>query len=223
MAEEKETKEEKNRFNFKKILRRAGVLASIILIIFLFLIFTRTLEFKRIIKGKPKTKQRKTEIKVYFRKEKIGMFLENSLNKIKEYARKKRKEKERSKIYQLEAQLKKEREKFAREREILEKEKFLIEKEKRNLQEEKRKVQEQLLSLNVIVEKTPYNKEEVSRLAKIYEEMPEEEAAKILGNLEDELILEIFKEMKDKKISRILANMEPSKSARLSKLMVLKK
>lgn len=62
-------------------------------------------------------------------------------------------------------------------------------------------------------------KKRVSKLARLYNEMKPEEAAKIMENMESDIVIAIFQRMDESQVSQILANFDTGKAASISKLM----
>lgn len=62
--------------------------------------------------------------------------------------------------------------------------------------------------------------ERYQRLAKIYEQMPPEEAATRLEKLDDETAVNLILAIKPRQAAKILANVNPEKAAILSKLLL---
>ena len=62
-------------------------------------------------------------------------------------------------------------------------------------------------------------KKRVSKLARLYNEMKPEEAAKIMENMESDIVIAIFQRMDESQVSQIMANFDAGKAASISKLM----
>lgn len=62
-------------------------------------------------------------------------------------------------------------------------------------------------------------KKRVSKLARLYEQMKPEDAAEILNNLNDDMIIQIFGRMDEAQVSKILVKFDTDKSARLTRIM----
>ena len=62
-------------------------------------------------------------------------------------------------------------------------------------------------------------KKRVSKLARLYNEMKPEEAAKIMENMESDIVIAIFQRMDESQVSQIMANFDTGKAASISKLM----
>ena len=62
-------------------------------------------------------------------------------------------------------------------------------------------------------------KKRVSKLARLYNEMKPEEAAKIMENMESDIVIAIFQRMDESQVSQIMANFNAGKAASISKLM----
>lgn len=70
----------------------------------------------------------------------------------------------------------------------------------------------------------PAAKEEVSlenivRLSDIYKKMPADQAAEVVKEIDDELVIAIFAQMKERNVASILGEMDPPKAAALTKKM----
>ena len=59
----------------------------------------------------------------------------------------------------------------------------------------------------------------VSKLARLYNEMKPQEAADIMNDLDDDMIIAILQRMDEGQSAKILAKFDPEKSARLTKIM----
>lgn len=62
-------------------------------------------------------------------------------------------------------------------------------------------------------------KKRVSKLARLYNEMKPEEAAKIMENMESDIVIAIFQRMDESQVSQIMASFDAGKAASISKLM----
>ena len=62
-------------------------------------------------------------------------------------------------------------------------------------------------------------KKRVSKLARLYNEMKPEDAAKIMENMESDIVIAIFQRMDESQVSQIMANFDTGKAASISKLM----
>ena len=62
-------------------------------------------------------------------------------------------------------------------------------------------------------------KKRVSKLARLYNEMKPEEAAKIMENMESDIVIAIFQRMDESQVSQLMANFDAGKAASISKLM----
>ena len=62
-------------------------------------------------------------------------------------------------------------------------------------------------------------KKRVSKLARLYNEMKPEDAAKIMENMESDIVITIFQRMDESQVSQIMANFDAGKAASISKLM----
>lgn len=63
------------------------------------------------------------------------------------------------------------------------------------------------------------NLENIVRLSDIYKNMPPDQAAEVVKEMDDELVIAIFMQMKERTVARIMGEMEPQKAAALSKKM----
>lgn len=59
----------------------------------------------------------------------------------------------------------------------------------------------------------------ISRLARLYGNMKPEEAAPIMRELDDDLVVNLLKKMEDEQAAKILAVMEPQRAAKVTKLL----
>ncbi|MBZ0156338.1 MAG: hypothetical protein K8I29_09045 [Alphaproteobacteria bacterium] len=91
-----------------------------------------------------------------------------------------------------------------------------IQREIENYKKLKRELEE---SRKVLDEKT---KEKLSQLAKMYEYMPSEDAARKLERLDEETAVMILTALKPKTAGKILAQMESERAASLSKKILAK-
>ena len=62
-------------------------------------------------------------------------------------------------------------------------------------------------------------KKRVSKLARLYNEMKPEDAAKIMENMESDIVIAIFQRMDESQVSQIMANFDTGKAASISTLM----
>lgn len=69
-------------------------------------------------------------------------------------------------------------------------------------------------------ELTKTQEERYQRLAKIYEQMPPEEAATRLEKLDNETAVNLILAIKPRQAAKILANVSPEKAATLSKIII---
>lgn len=63
------------------------------------------------------------------------------------------------------------------------------------------------------------NLAQIERLADIYRNMPPDQAADIVKEIDDDLVIAIFSQMKERNVARIMGEMEPQKAAELTKKM----
>ncbi len=94
-------------------------------------------------------------------------------------------------------------------------------KELKRLEGEVDKKIEQLNALRIKIEKLLKQKDaeeqkRVIELAKIYEKMPADKGATVIGNLELDLAISILRQMKTKSAAKILANMDREKAAKIT-------
>lgn len=59
----------------------------------------------------------------------------------------------------------------------------------------------------------------ISRLARLYGNMKPEEAAPIMKELDDDLVVTLLRKMEDEQAAKILSAMEPQRAARLTRLL----
>lgn len=69
-------------------------------------------------------------------------------------------------------------------------------------------------------ERKEQQSEDMSWLAGVYEKMKAEEAATIIQELDENLVLSILSQMEEKQVAKILEAMEPEQAARLSQKVV---
>lgn len=62
-------------------------------------------------------------------------------------------------------------------------------------------------------------REKVARLAAIYEQMPVEDAARILAKVADPLVEGILRRMDERQVSKLLAALPPDRAARLTRAL----
>lgn len=62
-------------------------------------------------------------------------------------------------------------------------------------------------------------KKRVSKLARLYNEMKPEDAAKIMENMDSDIVIAIFQRMDESQVSQIMASFDAGKAASISKLM----
>lgn len=74
-----------------------------------------------------------------------------------------------------------------------------------------------------IQERRAAEKKRVTKLARLYENMKPADAATILGDLEDDIVIDIFNRMDEGKVSKILNEFDESRSARLTRIMYIGK
>lgn len=74
-------------------------------------------------------------------------------------------------------------------------------------------------SSNVAVKPPPESKKGYKQLAKIYESMKPNDAAKILDKMESSLVVNLLTNMKNRNAAKILSSFKPVKAARISKQM----
>lgn len=94
-------------------------------------------------------------------------------------------------------------------------------KELKRLEGEVDKKIEQLNQLRVTVEKLLKQKDaeeqkRIIELAKMYEKMPADKGATVIGNLNIDLAISILSQMKTKSAAKILSNMEREKAAKIT-------
>nr|WP_321468791.1 hypothetical protein [uncultured Desulfobulbus sp.] len=94
-------------------------------------------------------------------------------------------------------------------------------KELKRLESEVDKKIEQLNALRIKVEKLLQQKDaaeqqRVIELAKMYEKMPSDKGAVVIGNLDIDLAISILSKMKTKSAAKILANMDREKAAKIT-------
>ncbi|MDD2466813.1 MAG: hypothetical protein PHI97_22695 [Desulfobulbus sp.] len=94
-------------------------------------------------------------------------------------------------------------------------------KELKRLESEVDKKIEQLNQLRIAVEKLIKQKDAVEQkriidLAKMYEKMPADKGANVIGNLNIDLAISILSQMKTKSAAKILSNMDREKAAKLT-------
>ncbi|NIS39008.1 hypothetical protein GWN91_07765, partial [Candidatus Saccharibacteria bacterium] len=58
-------------------------------------------------------------------------------------------------------------------------------------------------------------------MAKIYEKMNSEEAAKIISNLEIEIAVSVLVKMRKRKAAKVMENLEPAQAVKISKYMAV--
>lgn len=98
-------------------------------------------------------------------------------------------------------------------------EKVLAELDKER--EEKKKQQENIKELeqkieNLKKEDEKKNDVNISKLAKVYNAMKPADAAQIMKNLNDELVIEILRRVKQRQAAKILSQLPPARAARIS-------
>ncbi|MEM5771059.1 MAG: magnesium transporter MgtE, partial [Bacillota bacterium] len=59
----------------------------------------------------------------------------------------------------------------------------------------------------------------ISRLARLYGNMKPEEAAPIMKELDDDLVVTLLRKMEDEQAAKILSAMEAQRAARLTRLL----
>lgn len=94
-------------------------------------------------------------------------------------------------------------------------------KELKRLEDEVDKKIEQLNALRtkietLLKEKDAVEQKRVIELAKMYEKMPADKGATIIGNLDLDLAISILSRMKTKSAAKILANLDREKAARIT-------
>ncbi len=94
-------------------------------------------------------------------------------------------------------------------------------KELKRLESEVDKKIEQLNALRLKVEKLLQQKDaaeqqRIIELAKMYEKMPADKGAVVIGNLDIDLAISILSKMKTKSAAKILANMDREKAAKIT-------
>lgn len=94
-------------------------------------------------------------------------------------------------------------------------------KELKRLESEVDKKIEQLNQLRIAVEKLLKQKDaeelkRITELAKMYEKMPADKGATVIGNLEMDLAISILSKMKTKPAAKILSNMDREKAAKIT-------
>lgn len=62
-------------------------------------------------------------------------------------------------------------------------------------------------------------KKRVSKLARLYNEMKPEDAARILETMENDIVIAIFQRMDESQVSQILTEFDPERAATISKIM----
>jgi hypothetical protein len=62
----------------------------------------------------------------------------------------------------------------------------------------------------------------ISRVARLYSNMKPEEAAPIMKELDDDLVVTILKKMEDEQAAKILTAMEPQRAAKLTRVLTAK-
>lgn len=70
-----------------------------------------------------------------------------------------------------------------------------------------------------VKERQAAEKKRVTKLARLYDNMKPEEAAAILGDLDDDIVIDIFNRMDESKVAKILNEFDESRSARLTRIM----
>ena len=94
-------------------------------------------------------------------------------------------------------------------------------KELKRLESEVDKKIEQLNQLRISVEKLLKQKDaaeqqRIIELAKMYEKMPSDRGATVIGNLDIDLAISILSKMKTKSAAKILASMDREKAAKIT-------
>lgn len=100
------------------------------------------------------------------------------------------------------------------EKEDLKQEKAQLMKEKEGLETIKKQIDSLRTSQSKAVEDKMYN------LAKIFDDMDKQQAAKVFAQMEDSLVISILPKMKSANASLILQYMEPTRSAKITKLIL---
>lgn len=179
----------------KSLLIGTAVFIMLILIFFLFLWFNSSNpdnlnpSVKTIITKVPILNKRVEEAKVKADIEKQLSFIEEEKNKIQS------------------------------EWQNIEKAKAELKAQETKLQNIEQELELQKNELNSSMQKVQDNLQNVKDIAGYYELMEPDNAAKILSEMDNDLVIQIFKNMKRDSVSLILASMDPKKAGQITLIM----
>jgi len=102
--------------------------------------------------------------------------------------------------------------------------KKIIEKREAKLKEEEAKVQAKLDSINTIKrqlesltqEKSKLEEEKIAKLVKVFESMRATEAANVIAQLDDRIVVKMLTSMNDRQAAKILQELNPQRAAEIS-------
>jgi flagellar motility protein MotE (MotC chaperone) len=121
-----------------------------------------------------------------------------------------------------------EQEKAIKEKQEFEDSRKTLEAEKENLKKQKSQLQKEMEDLETIKKQidslracqSKANEDKMYNLAKIFDGMDKQQAAKVFAQMEDSLVISILPKMKSANASLILQYMEPTRSAQITKLIL---